>query len=54
VLGWLGERVVATLCLPKIPSGQVRELKAGRWIPGVMALVDHLGTAAWEVINTAS
>jgi hypothetical protein len=32
---------------------QVREAKAGHRIPNVVVVVDHLGTAVWEVITTA-
>jgi hypothetical protein len=32
---------------------QVREVKADRWIPAVVGVVDHLGTAAREVFGAA-
>jgi hypothetical protein len=38
------------LRLPKTPSIQVREVKTDRRIPGVVVVVDHLGTAAREAL----
>jgi hypothetical protein len=34
-------------------SMQVREMKADRWIPAVVGVGDHLGTAAREAFGAA-
>jgi hypothetical protein len=41
-------RSAVALCMPKMTSGQANALRAVGWVPGVVALVDHVAVVARE------
>jgi hypothetical protein len=47
----ISQLAVSGVAAAETPSMQVREVKADRRVPGVVVVIDHLGTAAREMFN---